>query len=147
MNQLNLHHGVIKVKCDKGKPAGQLTSRKGLSQHLGGEGCLGAAALPLLRQVFAQHVPPPAVQETVQDVRGDHVRQRAARTLKSRLESQGVGGQHGAHVDLEQQKENQTSRGRRELWNDATASRAKEKGEAVDTESCSAVRPSPPSRA
>lgn len=48
------------------------TSGEGLSQHLGGEGGLGAGAVPLLRQVFAQHVPPPAVQEAVQDVRGDH---------------------------------------------------------------------------
>lgn len=73
------------------------TSGERLGQHLSGEGGFGSAAaavLPLLRQVFAQHVPPPAVQEAVEDVRGDHVRQRARRTLKSRLESQSVGGEH-----------------------------------------------------
>lgn len=83
-----MHNNMIKqLTSNESTP----TSSEGLSQHLGGEGGLGAAALPLLRQVFAQHVPPPAVQETVQDVRGDHVRQSAARTLKSRLERQSVG--------------------------------------------------------
>lgn len=83
------------------------TSGERLGQHLGGEGGFGSAAaavVPLLRQVFAQHVPPPAVQEAVQDVRGDHVRQRARRTLKSRLESQSVGGEHWAHVGGSQEE-------------------------------------------
>lgn len=75
------------------------TSSEGLGQHLGREGGFGAAAaVALLRQVFSQHVPPPAVQEAVQDVRGDHVRQGAAGALKSRLESQSVCGQHRTHV-------------------------------------------------
>lgn len=84
------------------------TSSERLGQHLGGEGGFGSAAaaavLPLLRQVFAQHVPPPAVQEAVEDVRGDHVRQGARRTLKSRLESQSVGGEHWAHVRRSKKK-------------------------------------------
>lgn len=90
----NMHNNMMNQSWKQSniKPACELTSSEGLSQHLGSEGGLGAAAaLPLLRQVFAQHVPPPAVQEAVQDVRGDHVWQRAARTLKSRLESQSVG--------------------------------------------------------
>lgn len=92
-----------------------LTSGEGLRQNLRGEGGLGAGArgrtllvlqlmllllavvLLLMLMLFTQDVSPAAVQEAVQDVRGDHVRQRPARTLKSRLEGQGVCGQHGAH--------------------------------------------------
>lgn len=55
----------MKTRLSQNKSAAQPTSSEGLGQHLGGEGGLGAAALPLLRQVFAKHVPPPAVQETV----------------------------------------------------------------------------------
>lgn len=61
------------MKIPHNKAECQPTSDEGLRQHLGGERGLGAAAVPLLRQVFSQHVPPPAVQEAVQDVRGDHV--------------------------------------------------------------------------
>ncbi len=62
-----------------------LTSGEGLREHLGCERRLGARArggavlvlqVKLVRVVvvlLAQHVPPAAVQEAVQDVRGDHV--------------------------------------------------------------------------
>ena len=48
--------------------------------------------------MLPQHVPPPPVQEAVQDVGGDDVGQRVTLTLKSRLEHQSVDRQHGAHV-------------------------------------------------
>lgn len=87
-----------------------LTSGEGLREHLGGERGLGARArggaavlvlqVMLVRVVvlLAQHVPPAAVQEAVQDVRGDDVRQgeRLLR-LEARLQAQRGAGQHGAH--------------------------------------------------
>lgn len=83
-----------------------LTSGEGLREHLCGEGGLGARArggAVLVLQVMlvvllAQHVPPAAVQEAVQDVRGDDVRegQRLLR-LEARLQAQRGAGQHGAH--------------------------------------------------
>ncbi|KAI4787419.1 hypothetical protein KUCAC02_036477, partial [Chaenocephalus aceratus] len=68
-----------------------LTSGEGLREDLGGERGLrararGAAVLVRVQVVLlAQHVPPPAVQEAVQDV-GDG------------LQAQRGAGQHGAHV-------------------------------------------------
>lgn len=87
-----------------------LTSGEGLREHLGGERGFGARArggaavlvlqVMLVRVVvlLAQHVPPAAVQEAVQDVRGDDVRQgeRLLR-LEARLQAQRGAGQHGAH--------------------------------------------------
>lgn len=88
-----------------------LTSGKRLRQHLGREGGFRARArggAVLLLQVMlgrvvrvvllAQHVPPAAVQEAVQDVRGDDVRQgeRLLR-LEARLQAQRRAGEDGAH--------------------------------------------------
>lgn len=85
-----------------------LTSGEGLGEHLGGEGGLGARArggavlvlqvMLVLVVLLAQHVPPAAVQEAVQDVRRDDVRegQRLLR-LEARLQAQRGAGQHGAH--------------------------------------------------
>lgn len=69
-----------------------LTSRERLREDFCGEGGLGAragrAAL-LVLLMFAEHVPPASVQEAVQDVRGDDVRQRGRRLrLKGRLQAQ-----------------------------------------------------------
>lgn len=52
--------------------------------------------------LLAQHVPPAAVQEAVQDVRGDDVRQgeRLLR-LEARLQAQRGPGEHGAHGGVE----------------------------------------------
>ena len=47
--------------------------------------------------MLAEHVPPPPVKETVQDVGGDDVRQRERLRLEGGLECEGLGGQHGAH--------------------------------------------------
>lgn len=48
--------------------------------------------------LLAQHVPPAAVQEAVQDVRRDDVRQRERLLrLEGRLQAQRGAGQHGAH--------------------------------------------------
>lgn len=86
-----------------------LTSGEGLREHLGGERGLGARArggavlvLQVMRVrvvvLLAQHVPPAAVQEAVQDVRRDDVRQgeRLLR-LEARLQAQRGARQHGAH--------------------------------------------------
>lgn len=87
-----------------------LTSGKGLGQNLRRERGLGARAgcrtvlvLQVMRVrvvvlLLPQHVPPASVQETVQDVRGDDVREgeRLLR-LQARLQAQGGAGQHGAH--------------------------------------------------
>ena len=78
-----------------------LTSGERLREDLCGEGGLGARACraALLVLVLAQHVPPAAVQEAVEDVRGDDVRQRGRRLrLKGRLQAQRRAGQDGAHV-------------------------------------------------
>lgn len=81
-----------------------LTSGEGLREHLGGERGLGArarggAVLVLqVRVLLAEHVPPAAVQEAVQDVRRDDVRQRQRLLrLEARLQAQRGAGQHGAH--------------------------------------------------
>lgn len=68
-----------------------LTSRERLREDFCGEGGLGARAgrAAFLVLLFAQHVPPASVQEAVQDVRGDDVRQRGRRLrLKGRLQAQ-----------------------------------------------------------
>lgn len=90
--------------CESGSetepdPVRSLTSREGLREHLGGEGRLGARARRAALLVLAQHVPPAAVQEAVQDVGGDDVRegQRGLRP-EGRLQGQGgPGGQNRAH--------------------------------------------------
>lgn len=93
-----------------------LTSGEGLRQNLCGEGGLGAGArgrtllvlqlmllllavvLLLMLMLFTQDVSPAAVQEAVQDVRGDDVRQgERLLLLEGRLEGQRGAGQHGAH--------------------------------------------------
>ena len=55
--------------------------------------------MQVVRRLLAQHVPPAAVQEAVQDVRGDDVREgeRLLR-LEGGLQSQRGAGQHGAPV-------------------------------------------------
>lgn len=73
----------------------QLTSGEGLRQHFGREGGLGAALL--LEELLAQHVPPAAVEEAVQDVGRDHLGQGEPLRLQPGLQHQGFGGQHGAH--------------------------------------------------
>lgn len=89
-----------------------LTSGEGLRQHLGGERGLGARArrcAVLLLQVvlrrvvvLAQHVSPAAVQEAVQDVRGDDVRQgQRLLRFEARLQAQRGSGEHGAHGEVE----------------------------------------------
>ena len=47
--------------------------------------------------MLAEHVPPPPVEEAVQDVGGDDVRQRERLRLEAALQREGLGGQHGAH--------------------------------------------------
>lgn len=80
-----------------------LTSRKGLSQNFRREGRLRARARgsPVLEQVvvFAQHVPPPPVEEAVQNIGGDDVCQRERLRLEAGFEGKGLSGQHGAHGD------------------------------------------------
>lgn len=78
-----------------GKLWGALTSREGLRQDLGGEGSFGAAVVTLLlKQLFPQDVPPAAIEEAVQDVRGDHLRQGQPLLLQAALQDQGVCGEH-----------------------------------------------------
>lgn len=87
----------------------------------------------------------------MQDVRGDHVRQRPARTLKSRFESQSVCGEHGAHVAENKQEPNQEKKEVKETSGAAAAARRaiekKEEGakveRGVESRSCSSVRPAP----
>lgn len=112
-----------------------LTSGEGLREHLGGERGLGARArgravlvlqVILVRVVvvvlLAQHVPPAAVQEAVEDVRGDDVRQgeRLLR-LEARLQAQRGAGQHGAHSGAG------GSRGPQELQREPVSGRPEEK--------------------
>lgn len=88
-----------------------LTSREGLREHLGGERSFRARArggavlvLQVVRMrvqvvvLLPQHVPPAAIQEAMQDVRRDDVRQgeRLLR-LEARFQAQRRAGQHGAH--------------------------------------------------
>lgn len=88
-----------------------LTSREGLREHLGGERSFRARArggavvvLQVMRVrvqvvvLLPQHVPPAAVQEAVQDVGRDDVRQRdRLLRLEARFQAQRGAGQHGAH--------------------------------------------------
>lgn len=102
-----------------------LTSGEGLREHLGGERGLGARArggavlvlqVMLVRVVLllAQHVPPAPVQEAVQDVRGDDVRE-GQRRLEARLQAQRGAGQHGAHGGESRGESRGQSRGQGEI--------------------------------
>lgn len=77
-----------------------LTSGERLREDLGGEGGLGARTrrAALLVLLLTQHVSPAAVQEAVEDVRGDDVRQRGRRLRREgRLQAQRRAGQDRAH--------------------------------------------------
>lgn len=66
--------------------------------------------------MLAQHVPPAAVQEAVEDVRGDDVRQRGRRLrLEGRLQAQRRAGQDGAHIGEPRDREPMSPKPRVEL--------------------------------